>query len=165
MDRIAGRRLEYLGQQAVGITREHVAQRGRPGFRRLKLSDRQARERPAELDHDAGIGRQMSLADDTADGAFATDENGFDVAAVLAGYQKGRQTRSARKVDGLDVVAGIIQQLAGLRLFLREMWRDQREVFGAEPPQQVVEWPSVQRVFVRNHPSSPVPASSDNNGT
>src|SRR5260370_9573465 len=104
MDRIAGRRLEYLGQQAVGITREHVAQRGRPGLRRLQLSDRQANERPAEIDHDAGIGRQMSLADDTADGAFAADENGFDVAAVLSGYQKARQTRAARKMDGPRVI-------------------------------------------------------------
>src|SRR6202011_230735 len=41
--------------------------------------------------------------------------------------------------------------LAGLRLFLHQMRRDQRKIAGAEPPQQVIEWPFLRRVFVRNH--------------
>ena len=45
----------------------------------------QAHEWPAELDHDARIGWQTSLADNSADGTFAADQNGFDVAAVLEG--------------------------------------------------------------------------------
>jgi len=85
MDRITGGRLEDLGQHAVGITRENIAQRGRLGFRRIQLSDMQPHERSAELDHDARIGWQISLADNSADGAFAADQNGFDVAAVLVG--------------------------------------------------------------------------------
>src|SRR5258706_15860680 len=68
MDRITGRRLEHLGEHAVGITREHIAQRGRLGFRRIQLSDMQPYERSAELDRDARIGRQISLADNSPDG-------------------------------------------------------------------------------------------------
>jgi len=45
----------------------------------------QPHERSAELDHDARKGRQISLADNSADRAFAADQNGFDVAAVLVG--------------------------------------------------------------------------------
>src|SRR3984893_6035266 len=89
MDRIAGGRLEYLGQHAIGIAREHVVQRRRFCFRRLQSADMEPHERPAELDHDAGIGRQKPLADDATDGALAADQNGFDVAAVLAGNQEG----------------------------------------------------------------------------
>jgi len=57
----------------------------------------QPHERAAEFDHDTGVGRQVSLADDSADGAFAADQDGFDIAAVLVGNQIGRETRSAGK--------------------------------------------------------------------
>ena len=107
----------------------------------IQLSDMQAYERPAELDHDARIGRQISLADNSPDGAFAADQNGFDVAAVFVGDEICRKTRSARKVDDLDIVAGIIEQVVCRSLFVREMRPNQRKVAGAEPPQQVVEGP------------------------
>src|SRR6266566_3882570 len=107
----------------------------------IHFAVRCSNEWPAELDHDARIGRQISLADNSADGAFAADQNGFDVAAVLVANQVCRKTRSARKVDDLDIVAGIIEQFAGSGLFVHEMRRNQCKVAGAEPPQQVVEWP------------------------
>ena len=118
----------------------------------------QPHERPAELDQDAGIGRQISLADNSADGAFAADQNGFDVAAVLVGDQIGRKSRSARKVDDFDIVAGIVKQVAGLGLLVGEMRRNQRKVAGAEPPQQIVErtLDAIQSMsLLRCHPQSP----------
>jgi hypothetical protein len=44
-------------------------------------------------------------------------------------------------MDGLNVVAGIVQQLVRTGLFLREMRAEQGKVGGVEPSQQVVEWP------------------------
>ena len=99
----------------------------------------QAYERAAEFDQDAGIGRQIAVADDAADRTLAADQNGLDVAAVLVGDQIRRQAWSAGKMDDLDIIAGIIEQVTRDSLFGREMRRDQREVLGAEPPQQVVE--------------------------
>jgi hypothetical protein len=69
-------------------------------------------------------------------------------------------------VDDLDIVARIIKQVVGLGLFMREMWRDQSKVTGAELPQQVVERPSdvVRNVSKsRCHPEVPLPRSIDNN--
>src|SRR4051812_39722350 len=74
MDRIAGGRLEYLGQHAVRVTRKNVAQCAGLCFGRIKLCDAQAHEGPPDLDGDAGIGWQISLADDSADGAFTADQ-------------------------------------------------------------------------------------------
>src|SRR5580704_13364329 len=99
----------------------------------------QAYEWPPEFDQDAGVGRQIPMADDAADGALAADQNGLDVTAVFVGDQIRRQARSAGKMDDLDIVTRIIEQVAGHGLFGREIRRDQRKVLGAEPPQQVVE--------------------------
>jgi hypothetical protein len=126
----------------------------------------QPHERSAELDHDARIGRQISLADNSADGAFATDQNGLKVAAVLVGDQVRHKTRPAREVDDLDIVARIIKQVDVLGLFMREMWRYQSEVAGVEPPQQIVERPSdpIRSVSTsRCHPRSALAPSVDKN--
>ncbi len=63
------------------------------------------------------------------------------------------------------MVARIIEQFVGLGLFIREMWRDQSKVAGAEPPQQVVEQPSgvVQRFHVALPSRSALARSTDNN--
>jgi hypothetical protein len=66
-------------------------------------------------------------------------------------------------VDDLDIVAGIIEQVAGLGSFGREMRRDQRKIPGAEPPQQIVEWPfdAAGSVFAsRCHPEVPLASQS-----
>jgi hypothetical protein len=63
-------------------------------------------------------------------------------------------------VDDLDIVAGIIEQIAGPGLLVHEMRRNQCKVAGAEPPQQVVEWPSDVFRSVstsRCHPEVPLP--------
>ena len=90
-------------------------------FAAFSFADRQAHERAAEFDDNARIGRQISLADDAADGAFAADQNGFDVAAVLIGNDERRQTRSAWEVDDLDIIAGIVEQVVRVALFLHKM--------------------------------------------
>jgi len=94
----------------------------------------QADERSAELDHDPGIGRQIAFADNAADGALATDQNGLDVAPVLVGHQIGGETGAAGEVHDLDAIAGIVKQAVGVRFLLRQMRRDQRKVGGIEPP-------------------------------
>jgi len=69
-------------------------------------------------------------------------------------------------VNDLDVVAGIIEQLAGRGLFMREVRFDQRKVAGAQPSQQIVERP-VDRTshftLPRRHPKCPLPRGRDNN--
>jgi hypothetical protein len=44
-------------------------------------------------------------------------------------------------VDGIDVIAGIIKQVAGFSLFGRKMRRNEAEIAGVETPQQVVVGP------------------------
>src|SRR6266446_8740673 len=103
----------------------------------------------------------MSLADNSADSAFAADQNGLDVAAVLVRYHERCKTGSARKVDGVDIVAGIIEQAAGGALFVCKMWLKQRKIAGVQPPQQIVVGPPgvVWSVSPRNHPvGAPCPA-------
>src|ERR1700680_1827232 len=132
----------------------------------MQLSDMQPHQRPAELDRDAGIRRQISLADNSADGAFTADQNGFDVAAVFVGNEVRRKTLPAWKVDDLDVVARIIKQGAGAGLFVHEVRLNQRKVAGAEPPQQIVVWPPVSYGLLASRchfRKCPCPASVDDN--
>jgi hypothetical protein len=44
-------------------------------------------------------------------------------------------------MNDLDIVAGIIKQLVGAGLLMREEGLDQGKVAGIQPPQQVVERP------------------------
>jgi hypothetical protein len=46
-------------------------------------------------------------------------------------------------MDDLDVVARIIEQVAGTGLFMHKMRLNQCKVAGAEPPQQIVVWSPV----------------------
>jgi hypothetical protein len=57
----------------------------------------------------------------------------------------------------LDIVAGIIKQVARLRLFVGEMRRYQREIARIQPPQQVVAGPLavIGHVFAFDHPGFP----------
>ena len=77
----------------------------------------------------------MALADDAADGAFAADQNGLDVAAVLVRHQIGDKARAAGKMHDLDVVAGTVKQVPRIGLAWRQMRRDQRKVGVVETPQ------------------------------
>ena len=132
-------------------------------LRGVQLADRQPHERPGELDHDAGIGRQIALADDAADRALAADQNGFDVAAVLAGDEVGNETRTTGEMHDLDVVAGAVEHVAGIGVDLGQMRRDQREVGGVEAAQQIVERPLTgRRVASRLHPENPSVPGRDN---
>src|SRR3954454_19024554 len=94
----------------------------------MEPADMKPDERAAELDDDAGIGRQVSLTDYSADSAFAADQNGFDVAAVLTCDQVRRQARPTREVNYFDAVAGIIEQVIGLALPMRDIRRHQRKI-------------------------------------
>src|SRR5436190_16588075 len=85
-------------------------------------------ERAAEFDDNAGIGQQVSLTDDSADGALSADQNGFDVPAILTCDQVRHQARPARKMDYFDAVAGIIEQVVGLGFPLRDIRRNQRKI-------------------------------------
>ena len=78
---------------------------------------------------------------------------------------KDAETRSAGKVDDLDVVAGIVEQFVRPGLFVREMRRDQSQIAGVEPPQQIVEWPvaAVRRLRCAAHFRMPPFVRSDNN--
>src|SRR6478609_2185541 len=114
--------MEWIALQAVGIACEYIAQRGGLLFGRFQFSDLQPHEWPTEFYHDAAIGRQISLADDSADGAFTTDQNSLDVAAVLVRNHERHKTRSARKVDGIDIVTGVIEEAAGGAVVVRQMW-------------------------------------------
>src|SRR3954454_11315999 len=97
----------------------------------MEPADMKPDERAAELDDDAGIGRQISLTDDSADSALAADQNGFDVPAVLTCDQVRGQARPTRKMDYFDSVAGIIEQVVGLGLPMRDIRRDQCEITAA----------------------------------
>ena len=79
------------------------------------------------------------MTDDAADGAFAPDQNGLDVASVLVADQKRHQGRPAWKVDQVDIVAGIVEQFVGRLLGLDQVRHDQRIILVAQGTQQVVE--------------------------
>ena len=68
-------------------------------------------------------------------------------------------------MDDLDIVAGIVEQVVGVGLVLRQMRRDQREIGGVEPPQQIVERPLAGRAVAsapRQHCKFPCPPSRHN---
>jgi hypothetical protein len=44
-------------------------------------------------------------------------------------------------VDGIDVIAWIIEQVIGISRFRCQMLRDQREIRLVQPSQQIVVWP------------------------
>jgi hypothetical protein len=60
-------------------------------------------------------------------------------------------------MSDLDVVAGIVEQGARLRLFVGEMRRYQRKIARVQPPQQVVAGPfaAIGHVFACEHPGFP----------
>src|SRR6266566_1714216 len=84
------------------------------------------------------IGRQEAFADDAADGALAPDQDGFDVAAVLIGDQKSRKAWPTGEMNGIDIVAGTVEQVVGAGLLMREMRRDQSKIGRAQPTKEVV---------------------------
>src|SRR5215472_4125299 len=164
MNRVAGRRLEHLRQQAIRVAREDVAQARRLRFRRFQPTDRQPRERPAEFDRDTRVGRQIALADNAADRTLTADQDGLDVVAVLAGHNVGDETRPAGKMHGLDMLAGAVKQVVRTGLGRAEPRLDQREVGAIEPAQQVVERPVLdlgRGVASRQHGNSSSPHQRD----
>jgi len=66
-------------------------------------------ERSAELYGDAGVGRQITLADDAADRAFAPIKMVSTSRHVLVGNHVGGQGSDTGKMHGLDVVAGAVE--------------------------------------------------------
>ena len=68
------------------------------------------------------------MAHDSADRAFAADEDRLDITAVLVGHEKRDEARTAGEVDHVDVVAGIVQQLVRGALPVLEMRLEQRIV-------------------------------------
>src|SRR3954454_7547218 len=107
----------------------------------MEPADMKPDERAAELDDDAGIGRQISLTDDSADSALAADQNGFDVPAVLTCDQVRGQARPTRKMDCFDAVGRIIEQVVWFGVPMRDIRRDQRKISPSSPPQKVVVGP------------------------
>src|SRR5712671_4593510 len=108
----------------------------------------------------------MTLADDTADRAFATDQDGLDVAAVLVGNHVGDEPGAAGKMHDLDIVAGAVEQVAGLALVLCEVGGEQRVVGIAQSAQQIIERTLARlggRFWPRQHGSVPVSPKPDNN--
>ena len=79
------------------------------------------------------------MADDAADRALAPDQDGLDVASVLVAHEKRHQGRPTWKVDQVDIVAGIVEQLVRLLIGLDEMRRNQRVILLPQRAQQVVE--------------------------
>ena len=72
-------------------------------------------------------------------GAFAPDQDGLDVASVLIADEKRHQRRGAGKIDHVDIVAGIVEQLVGCLLGLDQVRHNQRIILVAQGTQQVVE--------------------------
>src|SRR5262245_61106576 len=102
-----------------------------------------ARERTTEFDYDTGIGRQESLADDAPSGTLPAEQNALEVAAVFMGHEKGCKRRPTGKVNDLDIVAGIVEQLVCCRLFKHDVRPNQRVVRIVQSPQQIVVWPTL----------------------
>src|ERR1700761_7131588 len=79
------------------------------------------------------------MADDAADCAFAPDQDGLDIAAILVWYHVGNEAGAAGEIHRLDIVTGAVEQVGGARVDLREMRLDQRVVGRGKAAQQVVE--------------------------
>jgi hypothetical protein len=70
----------------------------------------------------------MAVTNDAADRPLPSDQNGFDIAAILVGDEIGRETGSAGKVDGFDIVSRIIEQVVVLTADGFETGLDQCEI-------------------------------------
>src|SRR5258708_3390606 len=113
MNGVAGRRLKHLGEQAVGITGKVVAKRLGLLLCIFERGDLQPEERTAKLNDDAGIGRQVAKANNTANRAFAADEDGLYVASLFVRDKKRCQAWPAREIDRLDVIPRVVKQFIG----------------------------------------------------
>ena len=79
------------------------------------------------------------MADDATDRTLASHQDGFDIAAILVRDQIGGEARSAWKMNRLDVVAGVVEQIVRVAVAGIEIRLDQPEVCLAETGQKVVE--------------------------
>lgn len=138
VDRVAGDRLEDLGDEAIGVAREQPPQRGRAQLRLLEPRDRQPQEGPGHVDDRARESRQPPLADDAADGTLAPDEHRLDAAPVLEHDEKRGEAVPAGEIDVVDHVAGLVDRRAGLAAPILHERGEHREVVRAQCPQKVV---------------------------
>ena len=142
MRRVAGRCLEQLCELAGCVARKDLMHAGRSLLRLLERAQRQANQRAADLHDDAGKGQRRAAACGKTDPALAAHQETFDLAVILNRHRERHERRAAGEVDDRDAVAGVMQNVVGSDLDRLQVRREQLEILGAEPSQQIVPGPA-----------------------
>ncbi len=145
MDRVAGIRLENLRQQTIGVARKQRAQTWRFVLRRGEIGQLHAHEGSAELHDNLGIGGKVTLADNAADRAFASDQKRFDIAAIFVDHKKRHEARAAWKIDHVDILSGAVEVLIGAAFPRLEPSCDLGVIFRSYRPDEIVLTPGFDR--------------------
>ncbi len=141
MSGVAGRILEELRNEIVRVTGEPVAQADGLGFHILEMSGPDGEKHAAIADTRAGIGRNPSVRDDTANRALPPDCCHIDrVSSIIRRDLKARTRGIAGKPRLHNFISRFLHDIAGLHFHAKQMTGYKGPVLLAEAGQKHVGW-------------------------
>ncbi|KRQ14707.1 hypothetical protein AOQ71_12555 [Bradyrhizobium manausense] len=104
---------------------------------------------------DPRVGWQKPATDCAARGAFASDQEDFDLSIITSLDGKGDQGGTTREIDIVDCVAWMIERLPRSPNDFLEVRSKDIEVLRGKRTQQIICWRAIRFSLHRNHPPAP----------